>query len=85
MVPALPVTHFIVSQPGLALGALEAFFDALFGFGGPGELGVGRVRTGIGQVVIGLEDVLIAVFVAINKKQLTSCQQTSNSRISDIL
>jgi len=64
VVPAFPVAHFIVGQPGFALGALETFFDAVFGFGRPSELRFGRVGTGIGQVVIGLEKALVAVFVA---------------------
>lgn len=56
MMPALPIAHLVVGQTGLALGTLDTFLDAMFGFGGTGELRFACVRAGIGQVVIGLDD-----------------------------
>ena len=65
VMPAAPVTDLVVCQARFALGASQAFFDAVFGLGGAGELGErsfgGRVR----EVVIRLRHGrLVAVPVA---------------------
>ncbi len=39
MMPALPVANLVVGQARFALGASDAFFDAMLGFGDAGELG----------------------------------------------
>ena len=57
MVPALPVTNLVVGQARFALGTLDTFFDAMFGFGRAGELCFVGISSSVGQVVIGLDDV----------------------------
>ena len=57
VVPALPVANLVVGQTRFALGALDTFFDAVFGFGHAGELHGVSISSCVGQVVIGLDDV----------------------------
>ena len=56
MVPALPVTNLVVGQARFALGTLDTFFDAMFGFGHASELRFVGISCCVGQVVIGLDD-----------------------------
>src|SRR5713101_7310725 len=51
MLPASPMAHFIVGQTGFALAALEAFFDAMGGFGYPGQFPPRRLRRSVGQII----------------------------------
>ena len=37
MIPASPGANLVVGQPRLALGTLDPFFDAMFGFGHTGK------------------------------------------------
>jgi len=46
----------VVGQARFALGTLEAFFDAMLGFGRAGELHGVSLCSGVGQVVVGLVD-----------------------------
>ncbi len=56
MVPAFPVANLVVGQTRFALGALNTFFDAMFGFGRTWELRFFRISSCVGQVVVGLDD-----------------------------
>ena len=62
MMPALPVTDFVVGQTRFALGTLDAFFDAMLGLGRAGELRFLGLHIGVGHVVIGLDDTLGVTF-----------------------
>jgi hypothetical protein len=67
MVPALPIANFIVGQPGLALGTLNTFLDAMFSLGRAGEFHFFRIWMRIGQVIVRLENTAI---VAVSKPNL---------------
>ena len=69
MVPALPVANLVVGQTRFALGTLNTFFDAMFGFGHAGKLRYVGLSRRIGQVVIGLEDALGITFSETNDDQ----------------
>ncbi len=65
MVPALPVANLVVGQARFALGTLDTFFDAMFGFCRASEFRYVCIRTRVGQVVIGLQNTtVVAVFEA---------------------
>ena len=59
MLPTRPVTHLIVRQPGFALASLEAFFDAMFGFGHPSTCPQRCLRPSIGQIIIHFDHLLV--------------------------
>ncbi len=54
--PALPVADFVSCQAGLALGSLDAFLNAVLGFGDAVKFGFLGVGARIRQVVIGLDN-----------------------------
>ena len=62
MMPALPVTDFVVGETRFALGTLDTLFDAMLGLGRAGELRFLGLRIGVGHVVIGLDDTLGVTF-----------------------
>jgi hypothetical protein len=65
VMPAAPRADFVVGEARFALGALQAFFDAVFGLGGAGELGERCFGDGVREVVVGLRHGgLVAVSVA---------------------
>src|SRR5712691_7975954 len=59
MLPARPMAHLIVGQTGFALAPLEAFFDAMFGFGHPGTFPQRGLRRSVGQRIIHLHHLLV--------------------------
>src|SRR5881296_2538210 len=71
MVPARPMAHLIVRSPGFALAALEAFFNAMFGFGDLRTLPKRCLRRRVGQIIIDLHDpIVVALTVAYHHHQL---------------
>ena len=63
VLPADPVSDFVVGQTGFALRALEALLDAMLGFRSAAERLERCLRIGVAEVVIGLHDPLVAVFI----------------------
>ena len=64
VMPAAPIANLIVGEPGLALAALDALFDTMFGFGHTGKLREFRFRSRVGQIVICLQHfILLAVSI----------------------
>src|SRR5712691_3021681 len=59
MVPTRPMAHLIIRQPGFALAALEACFDAMFRFGHPSTFPQWRLRDSVGQIIIHLHHLLV--------------------------
>jgi hypothetical protein len=59
MMPPRPITDLIVCSPSFTLAALEAFFNAMFGFGHPGQLPQRCPRRGVGQIKIDLHHLLV--------------------------
>src|SRR5262245_32798608 len=59
LVPARPMTPLIVGQPGFALPAWEACFNAMFGFGDLGTWPQRCLRRSVGQIIIALHDLLV--------------------------
>jgi hypothetical protein len=53
------MTDLIVREPGVTLAALEAFFDAMFGFGYTGQLPQRCLRRGVGPIKIDLHHLLV--------------------------
>ena len=71
VMPAPPVADFVVGQARFALGAVQTFFDAMFGLRGASELGERGFGTRVRQVVVGLRHrLLIAISVADHDEQL---------------
>ena len=65
MVPAFPMANLVVGQARFTFGALQTFFNAMFGFGHSGELRFLGLWARIRQGVVRLDDVLVVpVFVA---------------------
>ena len=62
MVPAAPVTNLVVGQSRFALAPLDTLLDPMLCLGDPREFDQRRLDRGVGQVVVGLDDLL---FVAI--------------------
>ena len=69
MVPAFPIANLVVGQAGFALGALDAFLDAMFGLGNAGELGQFHVRRGIRQIVVGFDHASVFAVAVTNHDQ----------------
>jgi len=69
MVPAPPVANLVVGQARFALGTLDTFFDAMFGFGHASELRFVCISSCVGQVVIGLDDAPRVTFPKTNDDQ----------------
>ena len=64
MMPARPMTHFVVGQPGFTLAALQAFFNAMRGLGHAGEGGQRGLRWPVGEVKVDLDDLLpVAILI----------------------
>src|SRR5438445_13772775 len=77
MLPACPIAHLIISQPGFALASLEAFFDAMFGFGHPREFPKRRLRWSVGERIIHLHHLfLVSVTVAYHHHHLLVARLT---------
>jgi hypothetical protein len=59
MMPPRPIPDLIVRQPSFTLATLEAFFDAMCGFGHTGPLLQGCPRRSVGQIQIDLHYLLV--------------------------
>src|SRR5713101_5587450 len=59
LLPTRPMAHLIIRQPGFALAALEACFDAMFRFGHPRTFPQWRLRDSVGQRIIHLHHLLV--------------------------
>jgi hypothetical protein len=55
------MAHFIGGQTGFALAALEACFEAMGGFGHPGQCPLRRRRCSLGQGIIHLHHLLVVI------------------------
>ena len=78
VMPAAPVADLVVGEARFALGALQAFFEAVFGLGGAGELGRRCLGERVREVVVGLRHGgLVAVVWSRSRSRTTTSISSS--------
>src|SRR2546425_6330565 len=69
LLPARPMAPLIVGQARFALASLHTFFDAMFGFGHPGQLRKRGLRDHVGQIIIHLDHLLLVTITGADHHQ----------------
>lgn len=78
MMPADPITNFVIGKTCLTLCSLQTFFDAMLRFGCSAEFFQGSRNIRIAQIIIGLHDLEVPVSITDYDKNFLCCGRTTS-------